>query len=286
MSDNLIIYHAGCIDGFTAAWVAVRTLESLGQTCDLYPANYGDETPLPGVYKHKSTYILDFSYPHDDMVQMYNDCDRLRVLDHHASAEENCKDLSFCTFDMERSGAGLALQHWVEACYAIDSGGIDLVDFVEDYDLWKWEFPETQAIHHYISTIEMTLSNWDQLAEDMANDYNRIWRSGEAIQRYADKMVGEIAGLVYKGRLPVWGGHKEDVLICNCPRQLTSLVGERLLAVYDKEPMVAMYYQDENKRFQFSLRSRSGKECRVDMVAGYYSGGGHHEAAGFRSGEL
>ena len=287
MSDKLVIYHAGCLDGFTAAWVAVRTLESMGQSCDILDATYGDLTPLPEMYRGKSVYIVDFSYPGPDMEVMWKYADRLRVLDHHASAEENCKDLSFCTFDQERSGAGMVLDHWAnEAPPAIGSGGMDLIDFVEDYDLWKWEFKETLLVHFYLPTIEQTLSNWDQLAEDMANDYTRVWRSGQSILSYTNKLIGEIAGLARKGRLPVWGGYKQDVLMVNCPPQLTSMVGDWLLDLYHQEPMVAMWYQDGKGTYQFSLRSRSAEECRVDQVAGYYSGGGHHCAAGFRSGEL
>ena len=286
MSDNLIIYHANCIDGFTAAWVIVRTLESMKQTYDLLPASYGDAPPTSDLLVGKSVYIVDFSYHRSELNHIWNHADKLRVLDHHASAQKDCKDLSFCTFDMERSGAGLALAHWLEAPEAVGPGGIDLVDFVEDYDLWKWEFEETQTIHHYIETIAHTLTNWDNLAHDMEHNYTKILNGGQAIQSYVDKLVGEIADKAYKAKLPRWGGYKDDVIMANCPPKLVSLVGERLLAVYTEEPMAAMWYRDNKRVYNFSLRSRITDEYNVAEVARMFKGGGHLRAAGFRSGEL
>ena len=258
----------------------------MGQSCDLWPANYGDAPPSGDLLTGKSVFIVDFSYRRGEMEYIWKRADKLRVLDHHASAEQACKDLSFCTFDMKHSGAGLALEHWDEAPEAVGHGGIDLVDFVEDYDLWKWEYEETQPIHHYIQTIEQTLSRWDDLAHDMKHNYSNILLSGWAIQKYVDKQVGEIADKAYKAKLPTWGGYGTEVLTVNCPPQLISLVGERLLAVYEKEPMVAMWYRDHKRVYNFSLRSRNTGECNVAEVARMFKGGGHLRAAGFRSGEL
>ena len=41
MSETLVVYHAGCHDGFGAAWVAWH---ALGEVCFL-PAKYGDSAP-------------------------------------------------------------------------------------------------------------------------------------------------------------------------------------------------------------------------------------------------
>ena len=56
MSQPLVIYHANCPDGFTAAWIARK---AFGPDCEFIPAHYGDSPPdCTG----RSVYILDFSY--------------------------------------------------------------------------------------------------------------------------------------------------------------------------------------------------------------------------------
>ena len=286
MADSLIIYHANCLDGFTAAWIVARALDRSGESYELLPAAYGEPPPPRSLYDEKVVFIVDFSYPRDTLLAMWECCHGLRVLDHHATAKDELRGLDFAEFDMNRSGAGMALDWLNGEAKAIGPGGEDLVDFIEDYDLWRWDFEETLPLHYYFTTIDQTLTNWDLLAHNIVYEYTSCLQKGHAIQRYADKLISETASHAYKGRLPVWGGYKRDVLICNCPPKLISLVGERLLSIYEREPMVAMFWQDSKKVFQFSLRSRSADECNVAKLAEQYNGGGHKQAAGFRSGEL
>jgi hypothetical protein len=42
MKQRLVIYHANCIDGFTAAWAAWR---KFGDDTEYVPASYGDAPP-------------------------------------------------------------------------------------------------------------------------------------------------------------------------------------------------------------------------------------------------
>lgn len=56
---DLVIYHGGCIDGFTSAWVAWR---ELGTEAEYFPAFYpvgGELTKLPDV-TGRDVLMLDF----------------------------------------------------------------------------------------------------------------------------------------------------------------------------------------------------------------------------------
>ena len=61
-----VIYHAGCADGFGAAWAADTALrKEPGRTMTYTPAAYGDSPP--DVRRGSDVYILDFSYPLEQM---------------------------------------------------------------------------------------------------------------------------------------------------------------------------------------------------------------------------
>ena len=64
MDKPLVIYHANCYDGFSAAWVFWH---ALGGNVDLWPAKYGE--PPPRV-EGREVYIVDFSYPRNEMLAM------------------------------------------------------------------------------------------------------------------------------------------------------------------------------------------------------------------------
>ena len=84
MADTAILWHAGCPDGWTAAWVAHRALKArAGIDADLIPVNHGQDPPdLDG---YVNVYVVDFSYPHETLVEMAEGRS-LIVLDHHRTA--------------------------------------------------------------------------------------------------------------------------------------------------------------------------------------------------------
>src|SRR5271169_5753810 len=75
----LVIYHADCIDGLTAAWVARRSLHD----ADLHPASHGSSPPdMTG----RDVYMLDFAYPRPVMEVIARQVQTLVLLDHHKTA--------------------------------------------------------------------------------------------------------------------------------------------------------------------------------------------------------
>jgi hypothetical protein len=125
--NPLILFHANCTDGFTAAWVAWR---AFNRQADIHPCSYGDPPPDVG---GREVYVVDFSYPRPVLEEMAQRAAFLRVLDHHKTAEEALRGLPYCQFDMTRSGARLAWDYWHPGLPPPP-----LVAYVEDRDLWRW----------------------------------------------------------------------------------------------------------------------------------------------------
>ncbi len=75
----LVIYHANCADGFTAAWAVRQAMDA-----EFHPGVYGEAPPeVAG----RDVILVDFCYPFDVLMQLGLSARSVLVLDHHKSAE-------------------------------------------------------------------------------------------------------------------------------------------------------------------------------------------------------
>ena len=262
--EPLVIYHADCYDGFTAAWIADRAFEG---RCELFPAKYGEEPPWD-LARDRKTFVIDFSYPREQMLRLNEIADGLEVLDHHKTAQADCEGLEFCTFDMERSGAGMAWDR-----FFLPLARPVWIECVEDRDLWRLKHPATKAIHAYLTSTPMTLEDWSKLHE---MEWEQIADGGLAIlrsiERYCEKMADSARGLI------LWGCPAQVV---NAPYLNSSELCNYLLEGDDEPLSIAVaYYQRRDRQWQFSLRAKRGG-TDVSAIAKRFGGGGHAAAAGF-----
>lgn len=293
MTPDICIYHGNCADGFTAAWAVWKRF---GDAVQYVPGVYG--APPPDV-TGKNVVLVDFSYKFDVLRQMGATAKSLLVLDHHKTAEAELRLLPTVTslgefseiegmcafngtphwaalFDMDRSGAGIAWDF-----FHPDDARPQLIAYVQDRDLWKFELPNSRAVNAFVFAHEYTFENWERLYQTPFRD---IVTAGEAIEKKHHK---DIAELVKAGRRTmVIGGH--TVPVANLPYTLTSDAGHLMCAPVDQSllgiwiPPFAACYWDTPAGRVFSLRSddRWGGED-VSLIAKAYGGGGHKNAAGF-----
>lgn len=265
MSKQLVIYHGGCYDGFTAAWVCKQAMPE----AELIPATYGQGVvDISGV---EELYIVDFSYPREILLEMSNMVPKLVVLDHHKTAQANCEGLDFCTFDMERSGAGLAWDYFYP-----DQPRPKLVNYVEDRDLWRFREPFSQQIHCYISSFAMTFHNWDTINGLLEQDFDHCVTAGSQILRYDDLKVVEMCKEVQWKTIEGY-----EVPVVNCPIQFGSKVGHLLLGLYPDAAFSAYYSDAGDGSQRWGLRGRSEDNFDVSEIAKVFGGGGHKKASGF-----
>lgn len=284
----LILYHAQCPDGFTAAWCAALALSGnadlhvdgtvpyaviFEKAVELLPVSYGSEPPdVLG----REVWIVDFSYKRECLIEMAADAKRLTVIDHHKTAEEDLRDLPFCTFDMDRSGAGLA---WDLLC--APSCETDrrpwIVDYVEDRDLWRFRLPDSRLISDVIMATPYNLSSWSLLA---SRDRREVVNAGRAIRMkidsYCESMmmnvrIAEFRDLaIYNGMFPV----------VNAPQIMISDLLHLMLMKDERAALAMGWFQRGDGRYQFSLRAR--EDFDVSTIARAFGGGGHRAAAGFQ----
>jgi oligoribonuclease NrnB/cAMP/cGMP phosphodiesterase (DHH superfamily) len=258
--DLVVIYHADCQDGFCSAWAFHKKYPN----ASYIPARHG--TKPPDNLEGKHVVIVDFSYKEAELIGIHSEALSLTVLDHHQSAYDALNKLSYCHFDMSKSGARLA---WEFLNGKKKSPWI--VDYVEDQDLWKWELPHSKEMNAVLSVYLHSYKEWDHLA---TQKHTSFITQGKVLLKYREQLVREHVSKAFQIRI---GDHLVMAANCSCRSIISDVAGQ--LAV--GHPFGATYFVDEQRHKCWSLRSTDDGED-VAAIAKKYGGGGHPHAAGFR----
>jgi oligoribonuclease NrnB/cAMP/cGMP phosphodiesterase (DHH superfamily) len=263
MTKRIVIYHAHCSDGFTAAWVAWAKFGAAGT--EYVAAHHGD--PPPDV-EGREVWVVDFSYPRATLLRMHEEASSLRVLDHHKTAQTALGDLPFVTFDLGRSGAGIT---WDEIF-----GGKRpwLVDYIEDRDLWRWALPDSRSVSAWIGAQEFTFAAWSDM-----NDAGVVAavRHGKTIEIANRRQIAD--QIESCARRITLAGH--DVPIINTNMHISETVG----VLAKGEPFAIGWFVRKDGVYQYSLRSDE-HGLDVSEIAAEFGGAGHPHAAGFSLGDF
>lgn len=288
MENPLIIYHDNCLDGIVSAWIMNALFAG---RCELHAGVYG---VLPPYTDDRDVILVDFSYKRSVIVERAKYTRSILILDHHASAIDDLKDLpEGVTFisSLEQSGAGLAFEYASHNNHHLVRGPENwqrfirnhpsadaVVKLVEDYDLWRFDYTQTKAFKEGLMsqgllTVELK-SAFDILnsVAGSAVEYARILQRGETILDYRNQCIesmvkyGTRTGYIDEYRVP----------IINVPRMFSSDVGNFLARGH---PFAACYCDTERGR-EYSLRSTK-KGVDVSEIAKRFGGGGHRNSAGF-----
>lgn len=272
----LCIYHGGCDDGFGAAW-AVR--QALGVNVDFYPGVYQQEPPnVAG----RDVIMVDFSYKRPVLDKMAAIARSILILDHHKTAAEDLADVPmapafnvweptpagmWAIFDMNRSGAGLAWDYFHPGI----GNRPPFINYIEDRDLWRKALPNGDEFTIALRSYPQDFAVWDELSTRTGE----LIEQGHTIQRYYRMRVEELKRHAYPTKL---GG--ASCYISNAPYFAASEVAGELCDAAGAE-FGACYFEVAKGEFQYSLRSRG--DFDVSAIAKKFGGGGHKNAAGFKT---
>lgn len=252
----LVIYHKNCMDGIGAAY-AVWVHLGKPAYLEFLPASYND--PIPDVTGRK-IFIVDFSYPRQQLEQLASH-NELMVIDHHKTAQYDLKCLSYAHFDMTRSGAGLAWD-----ILNPDIPRPEIINYIEDRDLWKWELPNSREIND-------ALFSRDLKPTELGNvDVKTLLIEGQAICRLKKKQLDMALGTTHMITI----GDFNVPAISTCVNM--SETCEALLKAHPAAPFTVTYFITPEGT-KYSLRSDG--RCDVSAICKKYGGGGHANAAGY-----
>lgn len=277
-----VLYHANCYDGFGAAWAAWRKLG--GEDVTYEAVNYGDPWPCDADNLYDDVYILDFSWPRDVLLDWkkeqagLNGLGRLVVLDHHKTAKADLEGLPFATFDLEKSGAVLAWEHFHPG-----QPVPLMLQYIQDRDLWQFKLPSSREVSAWMRSHRWDFHVWSALSNIYFGERDGVLgvnpvvlAGGDAILRFQARQVEIMADNAVEITL---GGHKVHAANATC---FFSEVGEEICKRHPDEPFAGYWLDRADGKRQWGLRSRGGFDCTT--VAKQYGGGGHPGSAGFTTG--
>lgn len=294
---NKVIYHGGCSDGWCAAWIAAHAL-GIGEE-NLIRASYGSKLPYEQLRADDIVYLVDFSYPREQLLELATLVARVVVLDHHKTAQSELGApallLHGCylgievVFDMNRSGARIVYDYFYEHLYA--EMRVPLKDlavmgqvsaYVQDRDLWKWKLHLSREVSAYLASLPFTMEGWNMLFN---TDWTDVERGGLAIQRFVDRKTEE---LVRPSRFMLADiGAFHGIALTNI---CVGAPGSEVLGILgEARPFACGWSQNGDGSYYYSLRS-NGSDVDVGAFARSmrdrgtaFAGGGHAKAAGFTS---
>jgi uncharacterized protein len=241
----LCIYHGGCDDGFAAALVVHLAMKG---EVELFPAAYGK--PAPDV-TGREVIIVDFSYKRADMKVLADQAASILMLDHH------------------KSGAMMAFDHFMPGA----TKGRDFITYIQDRDLWLKKMPGTEEFTMALRSYPQDLAMWETFFNEGPM---RLLEEGLGILRYYRQLVEAAKKLAFPATI-------DGVLVpvCNSTFALASDVAGELA---EGKPFAAVFYETPDG-YVYSLRSRGEGGADVSAIASKFGGGGHKNAAGFKSTE-
>ena len=268
----LVIYHGrNCPDGFASALAAWLYYE--GQAEFLGP-DHGDiksVADLPAL-AGRAVYILDFSFSPEILRGIEERAAKLVMLDHHKSAADKLSGFDcrcgIVYFDMQKSGARLAWEF-----FHPEQAVPDLVRFVEDRDIWVWQYPESAGFLASLDMEPLEFARWQEIASFDAVQLSLYVERGRAMDEKFSKLASDITegaqALTFNG---VRG------LMVNAPGVFHSLVGDLLSR--QSGTFALMWSSDKNGVIKVGLRSQRSFDCIP--LATSMGGGGHAQACGFK----
>jgi oligoribonuclease NrnB/cAMP/cGMP phosphodiesterase (DHH superfamily) len=259
-----VIYHENCFDGTgakLAAWL------KFGQGATYTPAQYGD--PVPHIPKGSEVYILDFSYPREALEALQKDSKSLLVLDHHKTAKEALAGLPYAQFDMDKSGAVLAWEHFHPGKQIPD-----LLLRVQDRDLWKWKYEDTKSVTSALPLLENSMEAWNA-ALDGGPYLEQLRVSGQVKERFDKLSVAAAIKTVHP--LVITTPHRFYTVGLVNSTSLGSEIGNALCE--EKGFDIGMPYFVSDKG-QVVLSLRSVGDLDTTVISSELGGGGHKNASG------
>jgi len=264
----VVIHHTPCNDGMTAAWAVVQAHPD----AELRPAMHGKPFPLADL-QGRDVVFVDICPVRADLDKMLAEARTVTVLDHHKTAQADLAGLEapnlMVVFDMNRSGAGIAWDH-----FHVGQARPWLVNTVEDNDLWRFALRDTkhlmEAVRSFPSTVEVT----GLLA---LADPGSLLAEGVAISRFKTIQVAQSVEFAHEVTLP-------DGTVCwasNVPFFLCSDVANVLAkknADQGRPALGITYYMSATGKWALSFRTVGDLDC--SSIAKTFGGGGHRNASG------
>ncbi|MCS7205655.1 MAG: DHHA1 domain-containing protein [Leptospiraceae bacterium] len=271
-----VLFHKHCLDGTASASAVVKKFENVR----VFPISHGysqDEIEEILSTKNDTIYVVDFSLKRSDFEKLLLNGNRVIHIDHHITAKDEIEALEKAysnfesIFNLQHSAAYLSWDYLF--------GDVPkLIKIIEDRDLWKKEYPETDIVCYYL--FSKVLDKPQELLNLIEEPISSLYEKGLGIKEYIDSSIDQ----TLKKIEPIWlefGGFLRKrfrIPAVNSNTYLSEL-GNELAKKYDG---LGCVYYITGEEVKLSFRSVEGSKVNAQEVATFLGGGGHPHAAGAR----
>lgn len=320
----VVFYHSdddGKCAGYWASKLNRRKTGVKDDVVEYIMINYSWPIPWEKISPGELVYIVDFSFPVEDMDKLLKITKNVVWIDHHVSAIEKYKNYNKYIDGIRVDGAaGCLLTYFYLTC-CVDSSGqecsLETGQFVNaftpetaqsqileylklhdlqppastmliaDWDMWLFEFDEmTKDFHIGFSMIPHQPQDtiWESLntaSSALFSDCQSICEEGRIARKYRNHWMQSYCSAV---------GFKARFKDPSLQRYSCYAMNIAHISsedfVIDSSPYdVLIGFSYDGNVWTYSLRA-ARPEVNVSAIASYFGGGGHKGAAGFVSKEL
>lgn len=269
---RICFYHAGCPDGFGAAWAVSRAWGSEHK----YIARGHDEPINVATLTGTEIAFVDIAPSNEILLQLDGPVSRLTVLDHHVSSRDRFQESPSLAkilrasghhveFNLNHSGAILAWKYFHPG-----SSPPQLLSYVEDQDLWNWQLDRSREVNAALESYPFDFDTWTRLTE---KPIDQLADEGVSIVRDQTRKIGRVLKMTH----PIQIG-KQRIEAANAI-ELRAHIGHQLASRARYEVPAGVVYRVAGTKVFASIYSIG--EFDVAKIASERGGGGHRNAAGF-----
>lgn len=265
--ETVVFYHGNCTDGFGGAYAAYK---KFGEDAVYIPLDYNADASLYNTPFHtmdlrgKDVFMIDVTVDRESIERVQKEAKSFQLLDHHETSYKKLGDCPHCFFDMKRSGAMIAWNHFHK------EPAPEFIKYIEDGDLWSFKYEETKYFGAVVHNMKHDFKEWANL--ENPEYLKNVLSNGKLLREQFETFV---SGMVDIARPVKFMG--KDIYMSNCPSQFTSETGNALAI---KSGTFAICWIDTGKSIKVSLRSINSFDCST--IASHFGGGGHKQACAFR----
>lgn len=266
------LYHKNCTDGTTAAGIVLKKYPEA--VCIGLDHNFKEEdfeNILNIVDSETTVYIVDFSLKPEYLEKLVKKVKEVINLDHHISAKEVLEkeaqklDNFKFIFDNNRSGASITWQ------YLFGGSMPDIVKYVEDKDIWKWEYGDlTKYVNNYLF---LFTNKPEEIKNLLDEDISNIIDKGKIINMYSSYIINTFVEKAKDMYIRI-GNYTVRAFNTGL---FQSEIGNLLSIKYNEAVCLFSINGDFVK---FSFRSLDNHNPSALDLAKLLNGGGHRNAAG------
>jgi oligoribonuclease NrnB/cAMP/cGMP phosphodiesterase (DHH superfamily) len=284
-SFDIVVYHAGCPDGLSSAWIAKQHLPKA-----LFWAAKHSQEVCPDM-TGKNVLCVDFAYTVEQTADLFANkgLKSMTVLDHHLSSLP-LRKLKGCDLkvihDIDLSGCQIT---WT--FFNPDKERPVIFDYIADRDLWKWELPESKAVSE--GTFR---TGWFDSLDSFDKKMNAFLKGELPLAQIIEngkaflELNAHTHALVYNTAVlctfKTPNGQTHPVYVVDCDKLYTSEVGSKLALLPECDFVLLWIYSHEKDEWWVSARSRKDSPYDLNVISNQFQkgdmkGGGHRNAAGF-----